>query len=172
MGLLTKKKKIILAAINEFAKDGFEKASMDKIALKAKVAKGTVFYHFKSKNELFEEIVAEGQKSLENKMIKEIAKVKTNQRKIEKIIEIEVNFIKRYRDLFVVYLGDVVKKKISLEVINSVLRDGISKGEFRKDINVEIISTSLFWMTAMVSLNSKEIKFEDLKKIILFGINL
>jgi AcrR family transcriptional regulator len=45
---MDKKNKIIVAAISEFAKNGFEKASMDAVALKAKVAKGTIFYHFKS----------------------------------------------------------------------------------------------------------------------------
>ena len=75
--LKNKKEKIILAAISEFAKDGFEKASIDAIALKAKVAKGTVFYHFKSKNELFEEIVAEGQERLEAIIKDKIAPLKS-----------------------------------------------------------------------------------------------
>ena len=64
MLLKNKKGKIILAAISEFARDGFEKASIDAIALRAKVAKGTVFYHFKSKNELFEEIVSEAHRKI------------------------------------------------------------------------------------------------------------
>jgi AcrR family transcriptional regulator len=170
MGIITKKKKIILAAITEFAKDGFEKASMDTVALRAKVAKGTVFYHFKSKTELFEEIVAEGQKSLEEKIIKEIKGIATNRGKIEKIVEIEVNFIKKYRDLFLVYLDDVVKKPLSMAVINSVLEKGVKSGEFRKKMDVETAAMSLFWMTAMVSLNLKNVESKEIQKIVLNGI--
>jgi len=170
MGIITKKKKIILAAIAEFAKDGFEKASMDTVALKAKVAKGTVFYHFKSKTELFEEIVAEGQKSLEDKIFREIQGIKTNKEKIEKIVKIEVNFIKKYRNLFLVYLGDVVRKPLSLKVINSVLNEGVKAGEFRKNLDVETAAMSLFWMTAMVSLNLKDTETKEIQRIILEGI--
>lgn len=172
MGIITKKKKIILAAIAEFAKDGFEKASMDAVALKAKVAKGTVFYHFKSKTELFEEIVAEGQKSLEEKIIREIKGISLNKGKIEKIVEIEVNFIKKYHDLFLVYLGDVVKKPLSMKVINSVLDKGIKSGEFRKNLDVEIAAMSLFWMTAMVSLNLKDIEIKEIQRMVLGGITV
>lgn len=170
MGTISRKKKIILAAISEFAKDGFEKASMDTVALKAKVAKGTVFYHFKSKTELFEEIVAEGQKSLEKKILREIDGIETNREKIEKIVKIEVAFIKKYHDLFLVYLGDVVKKPLSLKVINSVLDDGIKKGEFRKNLDIETAAMSLFWMTAMVSLKLKNIRTREIQRMILNGI--
>ncbi len=170
MGIITRKKKIILAAITEFAKDGFEKASMDRVALKAQVAKGTVFYHFKSKAELFEEIVAEGQKGLEDKISREIEGLRTNKEKIEKIVEIEVEFIKKYRDLFLVYLGDVAKKPLSSKVINSVLDSGIKMGEFRKDLDVETAVMSLFWMTAMVTLNLKETETKEIQRMILGGI--
>jgi len=170
MGLLTKKKKIIAAAISEFAKDGFEKASMDTIALKAKVAKGTVFYHFKSKNELFEEIVLEGQKRLEEKMIREVNGLKNNRDRLLKIIEIEIEFIKKYRDLFLVYIGDVAKKEMSLNVLNKVLSDGIKSKEFRKDLNVKMAAISIFWMTAMVLLNMEKPKTVDIEKMILVGI--
>jgi AcrR family transcriptional regulator len=170
MGIISKKKKIILAAIAEFAKDGFEKASMDAVALRAKVAKGTVFYHFKSKTELFEEIVAEGQKGLEEKISREIEGLKTNKEKIEKIIEIEVEFIKKYHDLFLVYLGDVVKKPLSLNVINSVLDNGIKMGEFRKNLDIETAAMSLFWMTAMVSLNLKNTETKEIQRMVLGGI--
>jgi AcrR family transcriptional regulator len=169
---MDKKQKIILAAISEFAKNGFEKASMDAVAVKAKVAKGTVFYHFKSKSDLFADIVDEGQKKLEKKIKKEIEGLESNKDKIEKIIDIEVNFIKKYHDLFLVYLGDVVKKTISFEVINKVIDNGKKTGEFRKDLDVETASLGLFWMTAMICLNTKKVDSCEIKKMVIGGIKL
>ena len=52
--------KIIQAAEAVFSEHGFHRASMDEIALRANVAKGTLYYHFKSKSELFKTIVADG----------------------------------------------------------------------------------------------------------------
>ena len=169
---MDKKHKIVLAAISEFAKNGFEKASMDAVAVKAKVAKGTVFYHFKSKSDLFADIVDEGQKKLEKKIIKEIEGLESNKDKIEKIIDIEVNFIKKYHDLFLVYLGDVVKKTISFEVINKVIDDGKKTGEFRKDLDIKITSLGLFWMTAMICLNTKKVDSSEIKRLVIGGIKL
>jgi len=56
--------KIIQAAEAVFSEHGFHRASMDEIALRANVAKGTLYYHFKSKSELFKTIVAEGMQDL------------------------------------------------------------------------------------------------------------
>lgn len=167
---MDKKNKIIVAAISEFAKNGFEKASMDAIALKAKVAKGTIFYHFRSKDVLFAGIVEEGHKRLEEKMIRETNKLNNNTDKIKKIIEIEIGFIKKYRDLFLVYLEDVVKKSISFEVIKKCLNEGKENGEFRKDMEVEIVALSIFWSTAMVCLNHKKNNVKEIGQLVLKGI--
>jgi AcrR family transcriptional regulator len=48
---------ILDAAIDLFIETGFETTSMDAIALKAGVAKGTLYYHFKSKEGIVEAIV-------------------------------------------------------------------------------------------------------------------
>ena len=165
-----KKEKIISAAISEFAKDGFEKASIDAIALKAKVAKGTVFYHFKSKNELFEEIVSEAHKRFEKIVEKKIENLKSEREKIENIIEIEVDFIHKYRDLFSVYLGDTINKITSFNVIEGVLNKGIAKGEFRKNLNTNTASVALFWLTAMTCLNCKDVKAKEIQDLVLKGI--
>ena len=167
---ISRRRKIILAAVSEFAEKGFDGASMEAVALKAEVAKGTVFYHFKSKKGLFKEIVTEGRKSLEQQVVREIQLIPTYKGKIEKIIEIEVNFIQKYRDLFVVYLSDVRKKPISSNIVVSILTTGIKNGELRKDLNPKIVEMSLFWLMAMISLNLKNVKTEEIKKIILNGI--
>src|SRR3954465_7644866 len=48
------------AAVELIAEQGFSATTVDEIALRAKVAKGTVYYNFKSKNELFEELLRHG----------------------------------------------------------------------------------------------------------------
>ena len=48
---------ILDAAIELFIEAGFETTSMDAIALRANVAKGTLYYHFRSKEGIVEAIV-------------------------------------------------------------------------------------------------------------------
>lgn len=54
------KDKIIRAAIEVFSENGYHRASMDEIALRAQVAKGTLYYNFPGKSELFKTIVKQG----------------------------------------------------------------------------------------------------------------
>lgn len=48
-----KKKRILDAAIEEFATNGYEKASTNSIVKKADISKGILFHYFKSKKNLF-----------------------------------------------------------------------------------------------------------------------
>jgi AcrR family transcriptional regulator len=56
--------KVLQAAIGVFAEQGYHQASMDDIALKADVAKGTLYYHFSGKSELFKTVVSDGLRQL------------------------------------------------------------------------------------------------------------
>lgn len=49
---------IVTVATNLFSRFGFHKTSMDEIAKIARKAKGSVYYHFASKEELFKEVVS------------------------------------------------------------------------------------------------------------------
>ncbi|MCD9022913.1 TetR/AcrR family transcriptional regulator [Cohnella silvisoli] len=51
--------KIMYAAGAVFATRGYHRASMDDIAVEANVAKGTLYYHFPSKAQLFKALVTE-----------------------------------------------------------------------------------------------------------------
>ncbi len=55
-----KKKRIINAAIKEFAEQGYEQASTNRIAREADIAKGALFCYFNSKKELFHYLVKYG----------------------------------------------------------------------------------------------------------------
>ena len=71
-------KKIILnTAENIFAKYGYHKTSMDKIAEKSGTSKGSIYFHFPSKENLFCSLIDKLANSLEQATIKKINE-KTN----------------------------------------------------------------------------------------------
>ena len=49
---------ILVAALDVFAEQGFAAARLDDVAAKAGVAKGTLYLHFASKQDLFEKLVS------------------------------------------------------------------------------------------------------------------
>ncbi len=58
MSIDATKNKIISVAARLFGKYGFNKTSMNEIALVARKAKGSLYYHFASKEELYVKVVA------------------------------------------------------------------------------------------------------------------
>ena len=58
MALENTRDKILSVANRLFSRFGFHKTSMDEIAKIARKAKGSLYYHFSSKEELFKEVVS------------------------------------------------------------------------------------------------------------------
>ncbi|MFO7862821.1 MAG: helix-turn-helix domain-containing protein [Salinivirgaceae bacterium] len=58
---MNKKNIILQAALELFAKEGFNATSTRKVALRANVSEGLIFRHFKNKNGLLEAILSEGE---------------------------------------------------------------------------------------------------------------
>ena len=55
-----KRERIIAAAMNEFTRHSFEQASTNRIVQEAQIGKGTLFYHFPTKQALFDYCVEWG----------------------------------------------------------------------------------------------------------------
>ncbi len=47
------RERILAAAVSVFARKGFQRASLDEIAAEAELTKGAIYWHFRSKNDLF-----------------------------------------------------------------------------------------------------------------------
>jgi AcrR family transcriptional regulator len=60
--------KILSVANKLFSRFGFHKTSMDEIAKIARKAKGSLYYHFSSKEDLFKEVVLKEINSLKNQL--------------------------------------------------------------------------------------------------------
>jgi len=54
------RERLVDAAVNVFSEKGFYNARVDAIAAEAGVAKGSLYYYFKGKDDLFATLVAEG----------------------------------------------------------------------------------------------------------------
>lgn len=114
------KKAIFDASIKEFSMSGYNGTTVDNIAINAGVAKGTLYYHFKSKEEIFAFVINEGINILEQ----EIKAVKNDDNPIEilkKICEIQLKFLYRNKDFFKVLISHMWGK----EIRNSKIRDKI-----------------------------------------------
>ena len=64
------KRKIFEASMKLFAEKGYDATSVEEITSVVGGAKGTLYYHFSSKEEIFNVLIEEGVKLLQNSIIR------------------------------------------------------------------------------------------------------
>ncbi|MBW7843785.1 MAG: TetR/AcrR family transcriptional regulator [Ignavibacterium sp.] len=69
---------IISVANRLFSRFGFHKTSMDEIAKVSRKAKGSLYYHFASKEELFKEVITKEMENLKNQLSAIVANTSYN----------------------------------------------------------------------------------------------
>lgn len=137
------KKLIFESAIRIFSDCGYRGATMDDIASNAGLAKGTLYYHFTSKEEIFNFIVEEGIQILQDQVL-EIQKTEIGPiEKIVKISEIQLRFLYGYTDFFKVVMSqlwgnekrqDDLRQKIReyIKEIEINIKDAMNEGKIKQ----------------------------------------
>ncbi|ADL52550.1 TetR/AcrR family transcriptional regulator [Clostridium cellulovorans] len=133
------KKTILEAAIKTFSIKGFEGATMDEVALEGKVAKGTLYYHFKSKEELFNYMIMQEMKSFKEGIDQELAAAEDTISKIRMLIKVNVEHFYNSKDFFKVLISQLwgvserqneLRRLLDdyLKYISGILKEGIDRG--------------------------------------------
>ena len=156
------KRKIFETSMRLFADKGYDATSIEEITAVVGVAKGTLYYHFSSKEEIFNFLVEEGMKLLRNSIELKISKQTNTIDKLKAIILIQTKIIARYNSLISIVLSQVwgteprnqiCQKYVNeyLEVIENTINNGIEKNEI-KVIDPKMLSTGIFGLTFSCSM--------------------
>jgi len=78
------------------AEKGFNETTVDDIALRANVAKGTVYYNFKSKTDLFEELLRHGVGLLTDEFRAAVEGLPPREA-VRALVRAQLSYIQRYR---------------------------------------------------------------------------
>ncbi len=156
-----KARKIIEHATQVFAKKGFNATTIDNIAIKAKIAKGSVYQYFRSKQDLFLAVFdaymeqyfnnlqahsSEGTRSAADQ-IREAA------RATFATADEAMEFFPLVFEFWAASAAPEMRERVAgvfrhmyalfREFFGSMIRRGILQGEFRPDIDVEATTTVL-----------------------------
>jgi len=114
------KKNILHIATEEFSKYGYDAVSMNKLAAKLEVNKATIYYHFKDKKSLYQEVIVS---LMQKNRQKEYDILNSNLTPKEKFFEIINVTISEFKD--------------SPEIIPIILREMANKGSNLENIIIE-----------------------------------
>ena len=137
------KRKIFETSMKLFAQKGYDATSIEEITATVGVAKGTLYYHFSSKEEIFNFLVEEGIKLLQNSIDIKTAKFPNYIDKLKAIVLIQIKIVAKYEDIITILLSQFwgnearnqkCQKHILSYVskIEDIVRVGMEKGEIKK----------------------------------------
>ena len=101
------KRKIFEAAMELFAQKGYDGTSVEEITSVVGIAKGTLYYHFTSKEEIFYFLVEEGMKLLKNSIEIKTSKMPNTLDKIKAILLIQIKIIVKYENLITLLISQM-----------------------------------------------------------------
>jgi len=95
------KKNILLqVAQSIFARFGLFKTTVDEIAKNARMGKSSIYYYFKSKEDIFKAVLEKELKTLREKITTAIAEAKSPQEKLRKFIITRMKYTKELANIY------------------------------------------------------------------------
>jgi AcrR family transcriptional regulator len=180
---------IILAAGTIFSHFGFKKATMEEIASATRKGKSSIYYYFKSKEEIFQAVVEKEANELKGELMEEISRyddpmeqlrgyVLVRMRKLKKVI----NFYDALKSDYLSHLEfiDKIRRRFDedeIHIVTHILQTGINNGKF--DIESPELS-AIAIVTAMKGLEiplfiqksqgNLETRLDSLIKFLFYGL--
>ena len=148
------KRKIFETSMKLFAEKGYDATSVEEITATVGVAKGTLYYHFSSKEEIFKFLVEEGVKLLKNSITIKTEKLTNSIDKIRAIVLIEIKVLVKYESFMTIILSEIwgsgPRAKMCrdyvvdyIQMIQEIIEEGIKKGEI-VEADPNVIASGIF----------------------------
>ncbi|MEW6215545.1 MAG: TetR/AcrR family transcriptional regulator [Nitrospirota bacterium] len=151
------RRKVILdAALKTFVKRGYSETRVSEIAAEAKVAEGTLYNYFPSKEDLLLALFDEKWGGIIDEIKKRITRLDDPNKKLKVMFSLVVSMFRRDRPLAEIFMVDVKQSSIFLnnypvnrvvefiDLIEEILEEGKRKGIYRKDLDTRVAKMVIF----------------------------
>lgn len=148
--------RIIKAATKIFAEKGFFQSKISEIAREARVAAGTVYLYFESKDDILISLFEEQMKSVLDNMTAQVSRQKDPVKKLEKFALTHLQLIEQNKDMAEIiqvelrqsgrFMKEYKNEKFAqyLDLISDIIREGQENGVFKKDIIPGVAKRAFF----------------------------
>jgi AcrR family transcriptional regulator len=152
---------ILEAARKSFAEKGFRETSVEEIARRAGLAKGTIYLYYSSKQALYAAALKDGLASLGRRMENEVAAGSTIEEKIRAFISAKLTYFEEHRDFFRIYLAEFgnalahplwihddlrLSQSKQIQLLTSALEEAVASRRLRR-LRPEAVALAIMNMT-------------------------
>ena len=127
---------------------------------------GTLYYHFSSKEEIFNLLVEEGMKLLQSSIELKASKCDNIKDKLKAVLLIQVKAIIKYESVLSIIFSQIYgtencnklcqdKVEEYVEVIKKIIDEGIKNGEIKK-CNSKFMAYTVFSLTSSIMIYKKQ----------------
>src|SRR5216683_531184 len=182
-GASGKRELILRAATRVFARNGYFNSKVADIARAAKVADGTVYLYFKSKEEILHSIFDQNMAEAIAACRQLIENSRDPREKLRRIAALHLERLGADRDLAVVFQVELrgstkFMQEFSaagfaqyLDLLCKIFEEGQRAGLFRKDLNAKVVSKILFGALDEMATNwiisKRSYKLEPMAEIVM-----
>ncbi|GJF32363.1 TetR/AcrR family transcriptional regulator [Kitasatospora sp. NBC_01539] len=158
------RQKLYEAAVTLIAEQGFSATTVDEIAERAQVAKGTVYYNFASKTELFEGLLRHGTGLLTDSLRK-AAEGRPPIEGVDAMMRAGLDFIAAYPAFAQLFVAETwrtnrtwhdslrLMRDGAVAVVAEVLDEAVRAGQLSADLDTQLTASALFGMVLVVALD-------------------
>ncbi len=177
------RRKILEGADKLFREQGLNKTTMEDIAREAGKGKSTLYYYFKSKEEIIDAIIEEEKDQFFTKIQTAVAAAPTAKEKVQAFVETRFARLKEITTLYKIMIGEVrealddqcvnnfrYRKQYDqkeADIIKSILQYGIVTGEFRVFSERDLEMMSFVFLSSQHGLELDLIIHNKLDEILL-----
>jgi len=152
------KKNIIDVARRLFSEYAYLGVSMSDIAKRLNITKAALYYHFASKVEIYENVLAEVFSNLKSLLIGALSNEKTNDKKIHKLIKNYIDFGLKEKNLIRALMLKSFPRESKIqnyisqfreqigEIIQPLVKDIFVNKNLRKNVDYQLFTTLLISM--------------------------
>lgn len=181
---------IVGVARRIFTRFGFRKTTMEKIADASQKAKSSIYYYFKSKEEIFKAVVEKETWELKERLDQTILKNESPVEKLKAYMLFRLHYVKKLGNFYAAlneeslsHLDFILEIRRNFEeeerqVVREILDDGMKRGYFKltsPEIGAIAISTMMKGLELPLLLSDehktdREELLEDLIRVLFYGI--
>lgn len=181
---------IVGVACKIFTRFGFRKTTMEEIASASRMGKSSIYYYFKSKEEIFEAVVESEAKMLQERLNRITIKKDSPTDRLKAYIMFRLHYVRTLENFYAALNEEALSHlKFILEIrrnfemeeqqlVSMILEDGMAEGVFyltSSTIGAIAISTMMKGLELPLFLNEehksdREELLDDLIRVLLYGI--
>lgn len=152
----SKRDRILRAAVDVFAQNGYFNAKVSEIAKAAGVADGTIYLYFDGKEDILVTIFREHTRNYLASLERELANTRSAEERIRKAIRHHLETLGRDRALAVVsqvelrhslkFMGMLSQQEVAdyLNIIRKIVEYGQKDGTFRRTLHPALVAKAVF----------------------------